>query len=335
MGKLLYLGPESRDHAAKAQQARAAAQAARRKAGMGREPATLDALVEQYTRFRRDCGKVKGRTAYEQRLTLEDFAASFGHRELRVLGEADVVRWLATIRHQKEGTRRKKYSTLHGFCKWLVQQKKIVTDPCLYLDAPKVPRSVPKVFEPDEVIDLLEVCTRPRERLIVLFGANLGLRVGEMAALEMGDLDGRMRMMVVRGKGDHERPVPVSSVVRQALEDYLRVRGGHGGPLLESYTHPGHGLSPHTISQLIRGLCRKAGIKRFPGDGKSAHGLRRTCATTLAEEGAPIDAVAELLGHTDVKVTRQHYTRFNASRLAPMVESVTYERRVIGLSDAV
>ncbi len=184
------------------------------------------------------------------------------------------------------------------------------------------------MFEGDTVSVLLAGCPDERAHLIVLLMVQMGLRCAEVAHLELGDLDDRMASVV--GKGGHQRMVPVTAEVRSALAAYLLVRGGHAGSLIQNYHHADRGLTPRTVSTMVSDWCRAVGIKRQAYDGISSHGLRRTCASDLAERDVSLLDIAEALGHVDVQTTRKHYTRHRATRLAAVMEGRWYGRQRIG-----
>lgn len=328
MGNLLHF-PDARGNTAEdvGEQESRARRRTKRRDPMGNGGA-LDALIDRYTRERIASGEVSRQTASEQRLTLQQFAANFGGRPLARLGESDIIRWMESTSGLRPSTRRNKLSVVRSFCRWMVRRGHVRTDPTISVKSPRQPRTVPKVFEGDSVSVLLAGCPDARAELIVLFMVQMGLRCAEVAALELGDIDGRLA--VVQGKGGHQRAVPLTAEVRAALDAYMAERGGCAGPLIDNYQRPGNGLSPHTISQLVRGICRAAGIKRFAHDGISAHGLRRTCASDLAERDVPMLDIAEALGHQSIETTRKYYTRHRATRLTTVMEGRWYGRRPVG-----
>jgi integrase len=289
---------------------------------------SLDKLIDAYTQERIDAGGAIPATARDQRLTLLQFGHSFGGRPVAKMGEADIIRWLGTTGNQRPATRRKKLSIVKGFTRWLAKHGHVRRDPSVDVKSPRQPRTVPKVFEGDAVAALLDACPDARARLIVLLMVQEGLRCAEVARLELGDIDGKLAL--IEGKGGHQRVVPLVAEVRSALDAYLMDRGGHAGPLIENQQHTGRGLTPHTVSDLVRRLCRAAGIKRYAGDGISAHGLRRTCASDLAERDVALLDIAEAFGHQSIETTRKHYTRHRAARLTTVMEGRWYGRQRIG-----
>lgn len=215
-----------------------------------------------------------------------------------------------------------------GFCRWLVRNGHVRKDPAVGVRSPRQPRTVPKVFDAASVAAVLAACPDARARLIVLLMVQEGLRCGEVAGLELGDIDGHL--VLVEGKGGHQRVLPLTGEVRGALSAYLVERGGHAGPLLVNYKHASRGLRPHTVSQLVRAFCLEAGIKRYAGDGLSAHGLRRTFGSDLFDRGADLLDVAEAMGHVSTNTTRKHYVRYRATRLSAVMEGRWYGRHDVG-----
>lgn len=150
----------------------------------------------------------------------------------------------------------------------------------------------------------------------VLYGS--GLRVGELCGLRLGDVDLRNRRLVVWGKGDKQRRVPLSPPAVTALESWL----GHGRvTLMERTDGPagdavflnqrGAPLGPRDVRRL---LDRRAVEPTHP------HALRHTFATHLLDGGADLRAVQELLGHADLSTT-QHYTHVSKERLRGVLDA--------------
>lgn len=319
MGELLYLRPADR--------ATLPLAVTRRKAsGLGHVDGPLVALIDRYTRERIATAAVTRGTARDQRLTLLSFSDTFGQRRVNTLGESDVIRWLETILEDKPGTRRNKFSVVKGFCRWLVRKGHVKRDPFLNLRAPKVPREVPKIYEPEEVEAMYASAPDARAFLVMTLVFEMGLRIGEVATLELGDF--RSKSLVVRGKGSHERALPIVSALRPALAKYLPERGGWAGPVIENYNRRGHGVSPHTLSHLWRQWARDAGVKQYAHDGKSAHGGRRTCFTEMVENGADPYDVQAAAGHAST-ATGTHYVKHRTSRLAEVMD----RRREVRLRD--
>jgi integrase/recombinase XerD len=220
----------------------------------------------------------------------------------------------------------RKLSALRQFFRFLVLERVRGDDPTAQLDAPRLGRPLPKILSQDEASALL-AAARARDgadgaRLIclleLLYGS--GLRVSELVSLPLAATRGDKRFLVVRGKGDKERMVPLSQPARLALDAYLAARGAFLKPKTESrYLFASRGGSGHLTrercAQLLKQLARDAGLdpKRL-----SPHVLRHAFASHLLEQGADLRSVQEMLGHADIATT-QIYTHVMGDRLQRLV----------------
>lgn len=149
-----------------------------------------------------------------------------------------------------------------------------------------------------------------RDRALYELIYSSGLRVSEAAGLKVGDIDFERRLMVVRGKFDRDRMVPISEVAHDFLSAYLGERIGSA----EAWVFPGYSghLSSMYISERFRAFLRRLGM-----DAKdiSTHSIRHSTATHLLENGASIRHVQELLGHACIESTVR-YTQLMVDGLA-------------------
>lgn len=267
---------------------------------------TLTPLIKQYTQSRYERGEITRTTVRDLRWTLNGLAKSFGDRPLTQLGPAAIDRWLATIRDLSDATRREYLSRVRGFCRWLGDQRKINGDPTRHVPPIRQARRAPRTLEETEVARLLRSAPDTRARAVLWLMVGCGLRCVEVARLRVEDYDGRT--VVVCGKGGHERVVPVPVRVAAAVNAYLDDSGVTAGPLIRSELRSSQGLSPRTLSGYVRGWMVAAGVKARALDGRSAHALRRTCASDVADR-ADLRVVQQMLGHLRLETTAQHYLR--------------------------
>jgi len=157
-----------------------------------------------------------------------------------------------------------------------------------------------------------------RDRAMLELLYSTGIRVSELAALNVGDLDLRNAELRVRGKGSKERIVPLGEVVREYLGRYLSA----SRPYLAPTEKPALFLSLRgkrfhytNISFLVRSYGRKAGIRKRV----SPHGLRHTCATHLLQGRADIRHIQRILGHASIATT-QRYTRVEIADLKKVLK---------------
>lgn len=160
--------------------------------------------------------------------------------------------------------------------------------------------SLPRALDPQHVRRMLASCDRStatgrRDFAILLLLARLGLRSGEVAAIQLGDVDWRAGEVVIRGKDDRHERLPLPRDVGEALADYLREghRPDRKDPHLFLKVHAPFGpLSGGTVRMVVHYACDRAGIARV-----GAHRLRHTVATEVLRAGAPLEEIASLLRH--------------------------------------
>lgn len=226
-----------------------------------------------------------------------------------------------TLHYTKEGTSRSSSSIAHdlyalsSFFKFLIKEGKLDHNPIDEIKVPKVKRPLPKVLTLNEVLSLLDSnATTPKELrdnaiVHVLFSS--GLRVSEVVALELGDVDFSDRTIRVVGKGQKERVVPCSTTALEAIQNYLKVREAFAPK--ENYlflNRFGEGLTTRAVEYAVDEIAKKAGLML----GVSPHKLRHSFATELVGNGADLRAVQEMLGHASLAAT-QVYTHVNLAKL--------------------
>jgi integrase/recombinase XerD len=167
--------------------------------------------------------------------------------------------------------------------------------------------SLPRGLEPAAVLKLLASCDRRtlvgrRNYAVLLLMARLGLRAGEVAAMQLEDLDWHAGELLVHGKGDrHERlPLPVN--VGEALVSYLRWRPRREcRAVFLCVRAPLGPVNSSVVSQIVRAACGRAGLERV-----GAHRLRHTAATGMLREGASLPEIAQVLRHERLETTAQY-----------------------------
>jgi site-specific recombinase XerD len=164
---------------------------------------------------------------------------------------------------------------------------------------------LPRGLAPGEVKRLLNSCDRctaagRRDYAILVLLSRLGLRCGEVAALELGDVDWRAGEVVIRGKGSRMDRLPLPDDVGRALVDYLHHgrRHGFGRTVFVTVCAPVTGISRATINDLLVRACTRAGM---PPVG--AHRLRHTVASDLLSRGAGLREIGQVLRHQDLGTT--------------------------------
>ncbi len=198
-------------------------------------------------------------------------------------------------------------SGLRGFFRFLVREKVIVEDPTTLVDRPKLSRKLPRVLSFDEVERLLAAPDRATDRgclhaaMLHLMYAS-GLRVSELCALRLRDLDLQRGVVTANGKGGKRRLVPVGEVALDHASRYLNsVRGRVAAPgeTVLFVSPRGGRFSREGFLKMVRRYAVDAGIVPLP----SPHKLRHSFATHLLRGGADLRAVQAMLGHADLGTT--------------------------------
>jgi integrase/recombinase XerD len=217
----------------------------------------------------------------------------------------------------------RKLSTLRHLYRYLLLDRHITRDPTLNLESPRQWKVLPKSLAKDEVEALLPgprrvserkesvaLTLRDRAMLEVLYAG--GLRVSEITGAGIEDLKLDLGYMLVHGKGDKERIVPLGRAAHDALRAYLAgarplLAAGKDSPLL-FIARGGRGLTRQRVWQMVRAASASTGRHASP------HMLRHSCATHMVEGGADLRTVQSILGHADISTT-QIYTHVALDRL--------------------
>lgn len=277
----------------------------------------LPQLARRYVRERIDAGEWCPTTVPSARRTLLRFAH---HADVpaHLLDETHVKGFLASCPAARSTTRQR-FSTVRGFCRWLVAGGHLDFDPTSGMKPPHQPRPVPRAYTPDVVARLLDVCPDRRARLICLLEVQEGLRACEVARLELGDVDFIDREIRIHGKGGFQRILPVSEQTWAALDDYLRGHPGDAGPLIRSYNDPQAGICAAYVVHMMGRWLRLSGVARGGG-----HGLRHTMATSLLRGGADVRDVQTALGHVALSSTSVYLPFSDAKRLRQVMAGRWY-----------
>lgn len=224
-------------------------------------------------------------------------------------------------------TRARALVTLKRFFRHLVAVGILDNDPTKDLVPPKLPKKLPKILGPTDIESLFEAIDsstllglRDAAMLEVLYGS--GLRISELVALRLSAFDQKGGILRVRGKGGHERVVPLGEKGLDAVGIYLSEGrpklcvGKDRTPQEIFLSRRGTGMTRQNFFSRLRKLAILAGMSP---DKVSPHALRHSFATDLLEGGADLRVVQAMLGHADLSTT-QIYTHVSRQRLRETVE---------------
>lgn len=221
-------------------------------------------------------------------------------------------------------TLRRQFSSLRRFCAWLRMQGQLAADPLAKLEPPKLPRRLPGVLSEIQVEALLNapdtdtpLGLRDRAMLEVLYAS--GMRVSELTAIEMPNMNFRQGLVRVTGKGGKDRLTPLGEQALDWLQQWCDGprRAWLGQPPSDALfiSSRGTALTRQGVWHRIRAHARQAGIS----SPVSPHKLRHSFATHLLDHGADLRVVQLLLGHADLATT-QIYTHVANARMKSLHE---------------
>ncbi|HEY2235272.1 MAG TPA: tyrosine recombinase, partial [Candidatus Angelobacter sp.] len=216
----------------------------------------------------------------------------------------------------------RKLSTLRHFYKYLLLDRIIQEDPTLEIDSPKQWKVLPKSLAASEIDSMLEaagqagdsklsaaIAQRDQTMLEVFYAS--GMRVSEIINVKLEDLKLELGHILVRGKGDKERIVPIGKAAQERISAYLAdgrevlLKGKISSMLF--VRHRGRKLTRQRVWQMVKEASAS-------GRHASPHMLRHSCATHMVENGADLRTVQTILGHADIS-TSQIYTHVALDRL--------------------
>jgi integrase/recombinase XerD len=270
------------------------------------------------------------------RRDLDDFAEHVAV-SLATAGSDDLRGYLASLakRGFTASSVARRLSALRQFYRFLYAEGHRKDDPAAAIEGPKRGRPLPKVLTVDDVDCLLGAARQEpdgerslaerlrRTRLVCLLEVlyATGLRVSELVSLPIAAARRDARVLLVRGKGNKERLVPLNGAAKAAMADYLALRKEAGLEasrwLFPSFGESGH-LTRQHFARDLKAVAVAAGIR---ADKISPHVLRHAFASHLLQNGADLRAVQTLLGHADISTT-QIYTHVLEERLKSLVRDL-------------
>jgi integrase/recombinase XerD len=256
------------------------------------------------------------------RLDLTSFAhwLTQQNKQLLAVDQADIQQYLAVkFPLSKPRSISRLIASLRRFYRFLIRENKISLDPTIQIQSPKLPRSLPKSLNEDEVVALLNAPNvdepaglRDRAMLELLYAC--GLRVSELVGIKATEVSVSDGVVRVTGKGSKTRLVPMGE---EAVEWISRYLSGARAAILQKrlcdalfVTNRGEAMTRQAFWYLIKRYSLLAGITKH----MSPHVLRHAFATHLLNHGADLRVVQMLLGHADISTT-QIYTHVARERL--------------------
>jgi len=248
-----------------------------------------------------------------------------GDASIARLNRLELSRLLARLHAQGLSgvSLRRKLSAWRAFYRFVCDRDPTMReDPCAGLRAPKAPRRLPSALTPDEAARLVSIEAHTpiavRDRALFELAYSSGLRLSELASLDVDRLDRAEGEVRVFGKGAKERIVPVGAAARGALDAWLAARAGvaaHGEAAL-FVSARGTRLSPRAVQLRLAEWAVKQGLTRHV----HPHMLRHSFASHVLQSSGDLRAVQEMLGHASIAST-QVYTHLDFQALAKVYDA--------------
>ncbi|MEY2496345.1 MAG: integrase/recombinase XerC [Verrucomicrobiota bacterium] len=281
-----------------------------------------DSLAEEFLRYLEMERNVSPRTLIAYRRALEAFRARKNVRAWRNCDADEFRDYLFEL--MKNGQARSyirlQFSAFRTFYRFLVERKNLRKDPVRELQLPKAEKKLPLVLTQKQIDELLTAPLRvPKQKaapswmalrdaaILELFYSS-GLRLGELASLNVADVDMYTESVRVLGKGRKERVCPVGAPALEAVSRYRIAARVQTGPLFINKSR--RRISPRSIWLILKRYLRHTSIPI----ALSPHKLRHSFATHLLDSGADLRSVQALLGHASLSTT-QIYTHVTVERL--------------------
>lgn len=283
---------------------------------------TRDRLVEEFLVFLEVERNASPRTLRIYQTALRDFQAHSGTPGWRQCQPGHFRDYLFHLMKQKQARSyvRLQFAAIRSFYRFLVARNRMTKNPVREVQLPKVEKKLPLVLTQTQMGELLAAplqVKKPRsapawmplrDSAILEVFYSSGLRLAELAALNVNDLDIYTESVRVLGKGRKERVCPVGAPALQAVSKYRAAANVHSGPL---FLNKGRTrISPRSIWLVLKRYLRHTSIPI----ALSPHKVRHSFATHLLDNGADLRSVQALLGHASLSTT-QIYTHVTTERL--------------------
>jgi len=247
-----------------------------------------------------------------------DFKKFCGEIDFEKVDYLFLRKYLAVLKEKSLGNRSvgRHLSTLRSFFRFLTRENYLKTNPILMLSSPKLEKHLPSFMTEEEVAKLIESAFAKddkderglRDRAILETFYSSGLRISELVALDLGDIDFISGIVKVMGKGKKERIVPIGDAALQSIRRYIDKRKKKGE--VAFLNKNGKRITTRGVRDIVEKYLKSSGTRQ----GISPHTLRHSFATHLLNRGADLRTVQELLGHANLSTT-QIYTHLTTEKL--------------------
>ncbi len=291
--------------------------------------ATLNESAERFITYLRDVRRLSPHTIGNYKrdlLSLQRYCATNNKDAMETLVEADIRAWAGQLHRRglAGGSIQRSLSATRSYYHFLGRENGILRNPATSVQAPRKPRKLPKTLDADQVDKYLvfdsDTAIARRDSAIAELFYSSGLRLAELASVNVNDLDSQTKLLTITGKGRKTRTVPIGATALQAIARWLEVRPPDcvgtvdSGALFTS--NRGRRVSVRNIQARLKLQGRKSGMHQ----DIHPHMLRHSFASHMLESSGDLRAVQELLGHANISTT-QIYTHLDFQHLAKVYDA--------------
>lgn len=212
----------------------------------------------------------------------------------------DIRKYLADLKGIETSTMGKKLTVLKSFFGWLVREEILLRDPTAKIRLPKKKARLPKSLSVQELEMVREACETRRERAIVEVLYSTGCRLSELASMEISQINHQEMSTTVVGKGNKERKVYLTYLAMYHLERYLVTREDNCDYVFATLRKPIRQLSNRSIQDVVDNIEKRCSLNK----NMHPHTFRHTLAQSMLDNGASLEEVQHILGHSNISTTQ-------------------------------
>lgn len=291
--------------------------------------ARLTESAERFITYLQDVRRLSPHTISNYKrdlLSLQRYCETNTKDAIETLIEADIRAWASQLHRRglAGGSIQRSLSAIRSYYNFLGRENGILRNPATSVQAPRKPRKLPRTLDADQVDKYLvfdsDTAVAYRDSAMAELFYSSGLRLAELAAVNINDIDPQSKLLTVTGKGRKTRTVPIGSTALDAIARWLEVRqpdvAGTTDPGALFTSNRGRRVSVRNIQARLKLQGRKSGMHQ----DIHPHMLRHSFASHMLESSGDLRAVQELLGHANISTT-QIYTHLDFQHLAKVYDA--------------
>lgn len=238
--------------------------------------------------------------------TLDDYQLELGlfmrtnNKAVVQIQTPDIRKYLADLKGIETSTTGKKLTVLKSFFGWLVREEILLRDPTAKIKLPKKKARLPKSLSVQELEMVREACESKRERALVEVLYSTGCRLSELASMDISRINKQDMSTTVVGKGNKERKVYFTYMAMYHLERYLESRNDDCDAIFSSLRKPIRRMSNRSIQDEIDKIEQRCSLNK----PMHPHTFRHTLAQSMLDNGASLEEVQHILGHSNISTTQ-------------------------------